>query len=119
MDISQTLSLTISQGMKESNDNYYSSRRDFEKCDVPPGASTIPLAGKKLSSYILPFPPIATMPVISYHPKRHEESERKVLPLSAHSYGARCHELGSFFRARRLWDLQHNPPGTDPLQEPL
>jgi hypothetical protein len=71
MDISQTLSLTIPQGMKESNDNYYSSRRDFEKCDVPPGASNIPSAGKKLSSYILPFAPIATMPVISYHPKRH------------------------------------------------
>ena len=52
MDISQTLSLTIPQGVKESNDNYYSSRRDFEKCDVPPGASTIPLAGKILSSYI-------------------------------------------------------------------
>ena len=71
MDISQTLSLTIPQGVKESNDNYYSSRRDFEKCDVPPGASTIPLAGKKLSSYIFPFAPIATMPVIFYHPKRH------------------------------------------------
>ena len=119
MDFSQTLSFTIPQGMKESNDNYHSSRRDFEKCDVPPGASNIPLAGKKLSSYILLFASIATMPVISSRPKRHEESERKVLPLSAHSYGARCHELGSCFRAHKLWDLPHNPPRTDPLQEPL
>jgi hypothetical protein len=71
MDTSQTLSLTIPQGMKESNDSYYSSRRDFEKYDVPPGASNIPLAGKILSTYSLPFPPIATMPVISYHPRRH------------------------------------------------
>src|SRR5210317_1640113 len=99
--------------MKESNDSYYSSRRDFEKYDVPPGASNIPLAVKILSSCSLPSPPIATMPVISYHPRRHEESERKVLPSIAHSYGARCHELGSFFRARKLWDPQHNPPRTD------
>jgi hypothetical protein len=78
--MSKTLSLTIAQGMKESNDSYYSSRRDVEKCDVPPGASDIPLSEKILGCYSLPFPSSATMPVISCRPRRHEESERKVLP---------------------------------------